>query len=258
MSDPISELVSSIDDPRVSREDFRLLPGTGDDGDVTVIGVVHEHPASVYRVERATALLDPDVVALELPPLATPLFERYADEPDAGSAGAVPSGGEMSAAIRASGDARVVGIDLPDVKRTGTVLDALRAEQLSVPAAVRALRSFESLFGHALRCRIANWASRIGVTIDPHVDRGTETTGCSPSASADEQAAAEAAVIGAGTTLLRSFTRPPAVRTFDRARERAMARTLTELGRDGSVVAVVGYAHMDPIADAMNAASTRE
>ncbi|MFC7081645.1 hypothetical protein [Halorussus caseinilyticus] len=49
-------------------EYVRRLPDAG----VTLVGVVHDHPASVHRARAVVRERDPEVVALEAPPLAVP------------------------------------------------------------------------------------------------------------------------------------------------------------------------------------------
>lgn len=269
MNPSLSSLVAT-DDPRLSRDDFRELPATRDGGQVVLVGVVHEHPASVYRVEQAVQTLDPDVIALELPSLALPLFEQYArarggeseqapaesDELGADGDGPVPPGGEMSAAIDAADDTRTVGIDLPNVRYGGAVIDAVREESLSVDDVAKTIRAFGSQFSHAVHCRTAYYASRVGITLDPQVDSGEYDSRLTT--SPHTQAAEEAKLVGAGTALLRAFNRPPALRTFDSAREAAMADALSDLRADGSVVAVVGHAHLNAITERLEADSTSE
>lgn len=261
MSHSLSSLVTTAD-PRIDQDDFRELPATEGGERVVLVGVVHEHPASVYRVVESVTALDPEIVALELPSLAMPLFEQYAREheqnapwreiTDGGESSAtVPTGGEMSAAIGAAGDARVVGIDLPNARYAGAVLDAVRAESLSVRGVGRTARAFGTQLSHAIHCRIAHHASRFGVTLDPRVDAGGHDS--TLSAPSHEQATEEANLVAAGTALLHAFNRPPALRTFDSAREAAMADALRDLRRDGTVVAVVGYAHLNAITEALEA-----
>ena len=205
----------------------------------------------MFRVVEAVTALDPDAVALEIAPIATPLFRSYARrgdaDPDTVSASS-PSGGEMSAAIGAAGDARTIGIDLPNAAAIGPVSGTLRAESLSARDALRVGRAFGTQTLHAVRCRLSHAASRVGVDIDPDLDRGR-----APDARAGspvEQAAEEDAAVSAGKTLLRALSRPPATAAFDRAREAAMTEELRALRRDGSdVVAVLGHAHLDPIAE---------
>ncbi|WP_418280265.1 hypothetical protein [Halorubrum sp. DTA98] len=251
MTQPIKHLVTALDDPRISRSDFRHLPATDDDGRVTLVGVVHDHPASVFRVVETVAALDPDVVALEIAPIAVPLFRRYAREHGSDPeliASAFHDGGEMSAAISAAGDARAVGIDLPNSSVLRTTIDSVRTESLSVHGAVRAGYAFGIQTLHAVQCRISHAASRIGIDVDPGLDARRDTY--TRTASPDDQAVEEDDAVAAGTTLLRAFSRPPAMEAFDRAREAAMADELCTHRRDGAdVVAVVGYAHLDPIAE---------
>ncbi len=112
----LSARPESFDDPRITEQFCRHLEGSA--GDLILLGVVHDHPASVARVERVLEAVDPDVLALELPSAALPLYRTYA----AGGADESDSprfGGEMSAAIRASPDVDVVGIDA----RTGRSFD---------------------------------------------------------------------------------------------------------------------------------------
>src|SRR6056297_2195481 len=99
----------ALTDPRMNDEYVRRLPDAG----VTLVGVVHDHPASVHRAREVVRERDPDVVALEAPPLAMPLYETYARE----SRTPPTFGGEMSAAAQAAReeDAEVVGIDGPTV-----------------------------------------------------------------------------------------------------------------------------------------------
>lgn len=266
MSHSLSSLVTSAD-PRTSQDDFRELPETESGERVVLVGVVHEHPASVYRVVETVTALDPDIVALELPSLAMPLFTRYATDyereaswrdiaecPKEGGEKEPPEavpGGEMSAAIGATDHARVVGIDLPNLRYGGAVIDAFRAESLSVRGVCRTARAFGSQLAHAIHCRVAHAASRLGVTLDPGLDDGGHE--CTISASAQEQATEEADLVAAGTTLLHAFNRPAALRTFDSAREAAMADALRDLRREGTVVAIVGYAHLNPITEALEA-----
>jgi hypothetical protein len=55
-------------DPRLDAERVRCLPGAPGAGAVVLVGVVHDHPASVFRVTRLVERFAPDVLALELPP----------------------------------------------------------------------------------------------------------------------------------------------------------------------------------------------
>lgn len=249
MTQSITQLVRTLDDPRITRSDFRHLPASDDDGSVALVGVVHDHPASVFRVIETITTLEPDVVALEIAPVAVPLFRQYARKHGSNPGASTPefhAGGEMSAAIGAASDARTIGIDLPNLSMLGTALESVRTESLSVREAARAGHAFGSQSLHAVQCRLSHAASRIGIDIDPGLDARRDTPEATPAA----QAADEDDAISAGTTLLRAFNRPPAMQVFDRTREAAMSSKLRTLSQEETdVVAVVGYAHLNPIAE---------
>lgn len=86
------------DDPRLNNDYLRTLPPRDSDITVTLVGVVHDYPASIYRVRRLVEAHDPAVLALELPLLAIPLYREYARDE-----GFPPSlGGETSTAVQAA------------------------------------------------------------------------------------------------------------------------------------------------------------
>lgn len=230
-------------DPRLDPDTVRCLPATADGGPVVLVGVVHDHPASVYRVRRLLRELEPAVLALELPPLAVPLFERYADD-----AHTPPRlGGEMSVAIQAAGDARTVGIDAPD----GPYLRMLvsRARSGDVPREVVRTVARDTARGvaHTLACRVGAVVSRLtGVSpvLYTHIRYPTTLL----DAPAD-QAAHEAAHLDRQRAFLGVVEPPPATALVDETREARMAERLRALRADGGVVAVVGMNHLDPIRD---------
>lgn len=250
MSQPITHLVNRLDDPRVTPGDFRYVPATGDAGSVVLVGVVHDHPASVFRVVETVSALTPDTVALEVAPVAVPLFREYARKHGSNFELITSdsfNGGEMSGAISAAGDAHIAGIDLPNSSAVEPLFETLRAERLSAREALRVSHAFGTQTLHAVQCRISYAASRIGLDIDPGLDRGRETD--TRMASPAAQAAEESAVVSGGETLLRALSRPPAIAAFDQTREAAMTAELRHLSHGGAdVVAVLGYAHLDPIA----------
>ena len=94
----VADELAASEDPRLDEEYLRCLPGTDRHGPVLLVGVVHDHPASIARVVRMVETFPPDTLALELPPLAMPLFRRYA----ADSQQPPRLGGEMSAAIQST------------------------------------------------------------------------------------------------------------------------------------------------------------
>ncbi len=102
--DAVASSLGDDGDPRLTPETVRCVPGRGDRG-VVVVGVVHDHPASLFRVAHLVETVEAAVLALELPPLAVPLFRLYARDDR------TPPrlGGEMSVAVRAAGSPRETG-----------------------------------------------------------------------------------------------------------------------------------------------------
>jgi len=230
------------DDPRTGPETIRSVPADGDAGPVTLVGVVHDHPASAHRARAVVNAADPAVVALELPPLSLPLFRRYADDDT------VPPehGGEMSAAIQAAGDREVVGIDLPQTDATTTLWRRLRETWPSIRTAAGVVRTLATVSAHAAWCRAAAaWGRLFGTP--PAVDDPV-THDCSRSDPPAEQAADEARIRTAESALLGAVAAPH-VTVLDEAREATMAAALAAHRATGPVVAVVGFGHLDAVAD---------
>lgn len=216
-------------------------PEEPDTGAVLLVGVVHDHPASRRRVVNILEKIRPDVLALELPPLAVPLFELYANE-----SGFPPRlGGEMSTAIQAVDSVQIVGIDAPN----RLYLQALLRGYLqggypkSTPWAV--LKDLGVSFAHAVACRI-------GAVVGGRT--GTRPRVYSPikhaiqaDAPASEQAEHEARHVMKQQSFLRAIEIPGARRVIDEAREEAMATRLHTLRSTGDVVAIVGMEHLDTL-----------
>lgn len=205
--------------------------------DLTLVGVVHDHPASVARVRSVIERTEHATLALELPPLAIGLFEEYAVDPRD-----VPAfGGEMSAAIRAS-DANVVGIDGPSRRfYRGLVRHAVRdrpgREELSrlLSATIRATR-------HALLCRTAGaLVRRTSIRLEVG---SPQTYDCTPADPLAVQAEDERAQVSRARSVLQAFT-PPDLACRDAVREDCMARSIADAREAGPVVAVVGIDHLD-------------
>ncbi|MFC4448665.1 hypothetical protein [Halorussus aquaticus] len=228
-------------DPRMNDEYVRRLPDAG----VTLVGVVHDHPASVHRAREVVRERDPAVVALESPPLATPLYETYARE-----SRTPPSfGGEMSAAAQAAHefDAEVVGIDAPtgdffvrlarNCWRDGASLGTLRKVVSGVTSVTR----------HALVCRVAAAVAdrtALRVEVDDPVEHDCDVTDPPAVQARDEVSQARRS-----QSLLRAFDPPRPVRLRDETREECMAENLDSLRSRGETVAVVGLDHLDGIAE---------
>ncbi|WP_158058175.1 TraB/GumN family protein [Halorussus halophilus] len=229
-------------DPRLREEYVHTESGLA--SDVTLVGVVHDHPASVYRTQKIVRERDPEVVALEAPPLAVPLYETYARN----SSSETPAfGGEMSAAAcaAAEAEANVVGIDAP----TGAFLARLARncwdERASTTTVRRVLSGVGSVTRHALVCRMAAAvATRTGlrVEVDSPVKHDCDSTDSPDVQARDERKQAEQT-----QSLLRAFDTPEPIRLRDDTREQHMATRLASLRERGPVVAVVGLDHLDGI-----------
>lgn len=231
-------------DPRLTGEYVRSVAGTP--SRLTVVGVVHDHPASSYRVRRAIAAVQPDVLALELPPVAMPLFETYATtdrEPPA-------FGGEMSAAIQAFDGRSVVGIDRPAPGYALELLRTVRDERPSLTTAGALLSNTASVTTHALACRVAaTIADRTGIHLqmDAPTTHDVDRSDAPVDQAADEEKQVRRSRAFANAFVGTSTTRADEIE--DETRERHMASRLATLGGGDRVVAVVGIDHLDAIVD---------
>jgi pheromone shutdown protein TraB len=232
----------STDDPRTTGEHVRWVATSGG-GEIVLAGVVHDHPASVYRVRTVVETVEPDVLALELPPLAVPLFERYAE-----SERSPPRfGGEMSAAIQAATDADVVGVDGPTVRFLARLYRHLSTDGASLPVVRRTLRGVAGATRHAAVCRIAaGVAARTSIRME--VDDPVAHD-CRWHDDPHRQAADEREQVRRARAITRAFGHPDAVAHRNAAREAHMASRLSALSRARSVVGVVGIHHLDPLTD---------
>lgn len=236
---PLSMLDES--DPRTAGEYVRRLSGRGDDGEVILAGVVHEHPASTYRVGAVIDRSDPDIVALELPPIAVPLFERYAS----GQQTPPASGGEMSAAIQAAPSSTVVGIDGPTAAFLWRLLGDIYQSDVGLSTVRTLLSGVVSVTVHAIACRVA--ATVNGSTaLQSAVDSSAEFD-CDWSDPPEEQAADERAQIRRAASVQNIFGESGAVRLRDAAREAHMADRIASLRGAETVVAIIGVGHLDPL-----------
>lgn len=229
------------DDPRLTPDHVRTVPSPDGGNDVVLAGAVHDHPSSVHRVRTLVGAVDPDVVALELPALAVPLYGAYADGEWDGR------GGEMSAAIGAAPDADVVGIDAPSRRFLSALAGIARDEGATRTELRRVLRGLRTVTRRSLACRLAAPLVRY-LGIDPGVDAPTPH-GCDFDDEPARQARDEARQISRSVALLAALDDGGAMGLRDRAREKAMTDALADLRRDGAVVAVVGRDHLDPVAE---------
>jgi hypothetical protein len=236
-------------DPRVTGAYLRRLSGTDSAGSVTLVGVVHDHPASVVRVQEVVAATDPDHLALELPPVAVPLFVEYA-----GRAGSPNSlGGEMSAAIRAASTDHVTGIDGPSPAFVRSLCGRLARGRASGDTVRAVGRSLWSVTKHALRCRAAATCARVtGVTfaVDERIDHA-----CSLADDPATQAAAEREQVRRARMVTKAFQPSAASHLRRETREAHMTRRLQSIRQEGNVTAVVGIGHLDALATALRESS---
>lgn len=243
-------------DPRVTGEYVRRLPGGDDRGDVVLVGVVHDHPASVVRVRSLLEAETPAVLALELPPLAVALFEHYAADgaTGAGDDGSAPPrfGGEMSAAVHAADGVRVAGIDGPATGFLRHLVGALREEAASASTVRSTVRRVASITRHAVGCRLA-------ASLHAHTSLRVEVDSPTPhdvgwSDAPERQAADERRHVRRARSVMSAFQRTPASRCCETAREAHMAERLEGLREDGDVLAVVGVGHLDAVRERLASA----
>ena len=232
------------EDPRISGDHLRSVDTST--GTVTLVGAVHDHPASAFRVRTAVAERPPDVLALELPPLSLPLFERYAEDTRAPPA----FGGEASAAIQAANTDRVVGIDGPTLPFLRRLASALYREGGSIGTARGVLDGLATVTKNALRCRFAaSVAALTSVRLEADspvsyaVDRAD---------SPERQAENERRQIARARAVMDTFEPSRATAFGDDVRETHMVDRLADLRGEGDVVAVVGRHHLDRVAEGLD------
>ena len=233
-------------DPRLDEKYLRTIHHP--DGDVTLVGVVHDHPASVYRAREVVREREPEVVALEAPPLAMPLYRTYAKDSRTPPA----FGGEMSAAAQAGRkcDAEVVGIDGPTTDFFARLARNCWREGSSVGTLQRVASGVASVTRHAVACRAAAAiASRtsLRVEVDDPVEHDCEWAD-PPAIQADD----ERAQARRSQSLLRAFDPPRPVRLRDETREEHMAENLDSLRGRGETVAIVGLDHLEQLAEQLD------
>lgn len=229
------------DDPRLGGECVRTVAGT--DGTVTLVGVVHEHPASVHRAAAVVRGRNPDVLALELPPLALSLYVEYAaDEREP-----PVYGGEMSAAVQAADTDRIVGIDGPSLGFLGRLSRRLLSDRPGGDAVRGVLRGLRSATREAVACCVAGVvASRtsLAVAVGRPVDHD-----CTRHDDPARQASDEQRQIRRARAVMDAVEPSRAAQFRDEVREAHMADRLETLRPEGDVVAVVGYGHLSSIVE---------
>jgi len=233
------------DDLTTENQYVETIAGDRDSGSTTLVGVVHDHPASISRVRRVVEAKDPDVLALELPPLAVPLYEAHAT----GSESPPALGGEFSAAIQSATTDDIVGIDGPSRGFARTLLWRLIEERAPPAVAGQSLRSLLSATRTAITCRAAAWLTqktslRVGVgSATPHEASWMD--------SPDERVTDERHKIRSTIAVLDAFEPPASSQYRSSTRERHMSDRLSEVRQRGNVVAVVGAGHFAPLRAAL-------
>ncbi|MGM0718700.1 MAG: hypothetical protein ACQET5_16365 [Halobacteriota archaeon] len=228
------------EDPRLEQYVRRHSTGDGR-GDVLLIGVAHDHPASVARVAHILDAVDPDVLALELPSLAIPLFRLYAvDE-------YVPPrlGGEMSTAIQTAGDVRIAGIDGPNAAYFRRLVQRVVTERVSTEDVREVASDVVKGVGQALACRFGAVIGRL-TPVTPKVYTHIAYD-CASFDSPSTQARHERNHVAQRRAFLRVVDLPRSTALIDAAREETMATRLTDLRSTGDVVAVIGIEHLDEL-----------
>lgn len=233
----VNRALAAVADPRVRSRYLRTVRASGDSGAVALVGVVHDHPASVARVEAVVEALAPTAVALEVPAIALPSYVAQA--------GQQVTGGEISAAIHAAPAATAVGIDVPGPGFIAQVWRYLRTESPGPDVALGLVHRASTMARRAAARRFAGWRGhdwgRRGPTRCP-----LETDGGAAAGPA-EQAADEVRAVGRSRSVLRAVETPPAVAALDDVREAYMAARLAALRHHPCTVAVVGLDHLDAV-----------
>jgi len=254
-SEPIDDL-GDREDPRLNPDFWRTVPA-GEDRDAAVlVGVVHDHPASQYRVGALARAFDPDTLALELPHLAVPFFEHVAranrDDGSAGDGervwdGDLDRGGEMTAAIAARPGAEAVGIDRLDSRFFSRLAANAVGERASLATVRRALSDVATIARDAVAYRLGR---REGAA--EHGTIANEVTAADPPA---DQASDERTHVARSRSLLGAVERPHADLLLDGTREERMAAGIDSLRREGPVLAVVGMDHLEAVTTMVETAS---
>ena len=233
-------------DPRIASRYFRIIPGCIGLGSILLVGVVHDHPSSEYRVHRTVRATKPMFLGLELPPLSIPLFELFANDQETPP----QFGGEMSIAIQGS-EATPVGIDSPSLPYLWLVLKHLIKHPPHEDPSRILLRDLVSATGHTLLTGLGAVFGQV-TPFRPRLYHPIRYD-CSLFDSPDEQASHERRHIEKRYTLLSAIKEPEAIATIDRLRENVMIDRLRAMRLRGDVIGVIGLEHLEPIYEGLTA-----
>lgn len=236
----VNDALVETSDPRLDRRYIWCHEGTADLGSVLLVGVVHDHPASEYRVRRVLELGSPDILALELPPLAVELFRLYARDPE------VPPqlGGEMSIAIQGT-DASVVGIDAPNRQYLSLLVKRWLTRSIPTDLLLPTLKDFLLSSTHAVTARLG---ASVG-SFMPAPPRLYDPIRyeCSQFDPADSQASHEADHLSMRESFVNAVKLPPSLVLIDDLREESMIQRIRQLRRNGDIMVVLGMEHLDSV-----------
>lgn len=222
-------------DPRVDDDFLRVINGPS--GDIVLVGVVHNHPASIARVKSVVERMEPDAIGLEIPPVTVPVFESARlDQVDEE---------EFVAAIHAAPDALIAGIDLPSFAALRILLPGILLKTKSIDTAVSLVRKTIAHATQAIHYRLAT--SMMGASLDTVTAGSRIEYDCSTDASPTAQAEHERKAVEQSMSFFEAIETPTAVLAYDALRERHMAHRIERLAAYGTVVSVLGVGHLDSV-----------
>lgn len=242
MSPPHTDFDAAVEtaiesDPRIDREFVRVV--TDGPSPVVLVGVVHDHPASIARVEKLIDQVEPDLIAVELPDVLVP---EVADPERT-------FGGEMAAAVSAAPGTPAVGIDVPGQGTGRALLAEGRHRDVTLGTVVQSVRSLGTMTARTVSGRLARLWPSVLPSLDA-LEYGHEY-GLESEASPRRQADNELAHLHRSRSLFETFEPPPATAFLDAVRERQMANRIERLRQKGSVAAVVGHEHLGSVGTAL-------
>ncbi|MEA5389496.1 hypothetical protein VB773_22395 [Haloarculaceae archaeon H-GB2-1] len=156
----------------------------------------------------------------------------------------------MSAAIQSATTDRTVGIDGPSVGFVRKLLRTLRRDRASLSTVRSVVRGVLTSTKKAALCRVADAvATRTSLRVEVDAPVVYDSTRSDEPA---RQAANEERQVGRAESILDALVPTNAADYRDSTRETHMADRIETLRDEGSVVAVVGYAHLDPVAERLD------